>query len=718
MARSLGFDTIFGMGKEQLARKLLERGELDKAEEAFVTAKLWQEAARVALKRRDVTAAARYLAHHCLGAAARDFDTAEADEIAGVLASSDHGESALTLYEHLRDWEAAGRLAQSLERHERAARLFERGGHWQEAADCWQQLGRDDELLRALSEQLSAMAESRYSSSDPALHRAARELDLRRAEVLRRLGRDTESRRLFDAWIPVSIEEIEAQRGRVPPIDLVEACLRLGELEAGRRLYRELGLSVPSLEQKLAGNDAAPEAEEKVGSPVETEAEASPRPEPPKPSESSEPEARVEPRQAPTPAPTAEASAAPTALEVEAPVEVDPIEALERRMNHSPDEVATSERLVDTLLASGAVRRLLAVLDRLPSASAGSKADAVRRYGRARALEALSRDAEAAVLYEQVLEQHGGYRDAHERLSECSSTRSASRSSAASTTDEAPAPEPGQELGPGAILNERWEILDVLGMGGMACVYRAQDRELDEVVAIKTLRRSGPGQSEDEERLLREVQICRRLSHPNIVRVHDVGRFESGLFVTMEFIEGLALDALMALRQAPARVHALTTQIVAGLGEAHAAGVVHRDLKPGNLMISMDRVKIVDFGIAHALGPQDHEGKVVGSPLYMAPEQFRREPLDGRTDLYALGVVVFALLTGREPYLGRDLSEVARAHLEQPIPRIATLREDLDPSWQELVDRLLAKDPSERFDSAQSVGATLAAFDEGALSSR
>lgn len=255
-------------------------------------------------------------------------------------------------------------------------------------------------------------------------------------------------------------------------------------------------------------------------------------------------------------------------------------------------------------------------------------------------------------------------------------------------------------LMPGQMIQSRYQVEEEIGRGGMSRVYRAYDRTVAERVAIKTLLSPMLRNPEEEQRLLREVQICRRITHPNVVRVHDIGHFPGGIFITMELLDGERLDRLIRAR-APlplAEVRGLLRQIAAALGEAHRMDVVHRDLKPGNVIVAGDWVKVLDFGIARMGGGSNltRTGEVYGSPLYMAPEQIRGKPLNGTCDLYALGVIAFALLTGREPFQGDNPEDVIYQHLKEPPPDPRTLREGLPEPWAGLVERLLVKRPEDR----------------------
>ncbi|MEO1086174.1 MAG: serine/threonine-protein kinase, partial [Acidobacteriota bacterium] len=247
-----------------------------------------------------------------------------------------------------------------------------------------------------------------------------------------------------------------------------------------------------------------------------------------------------------------------------------------------------------------------------------------------------------------------------------------------------------------------------IGRGGMSRVYRAIDRELGGDLAIKTVLTPALGRTEDEERLFREVQISRRITHTHVVRVHDLGRFPGGIFVIMELLEGPGLDEVIR-DEAPierGRVKTLLMEIASALGEAHRLQIVHRDLKPGNVILVNGRVKVLDFGIARVTDDSTHltrTGEVIGSPLYMSPEQIQGQELDGRCDLYALGVMTYTLLSGREPFAADSPTSVVLKHLNEPAPDIKQIVPDLPDEWVALLDRLLAKKPEDRFADAEAV---------------
>lgn len=261
----------------------------------------------------------------------------------------------------------------------------------------------------------------------------------------------------------------------------------------------------------------------------------------------------------------------------------------------------------------------------------------------------------------------------------------------------------------GQVLAERYEVVGEIGRGGMSRVYRAVDSQFGIDVAIKTVFTAALDHREDEDRLMREVHISRKISHPNVVRVHDLGRFPGGIFMIMELLDGPGLDQVIA-KEAPLeleRAKRILLEITGALVEAHRLDIIHRDLKPGNVILVDDRAKVLDFGIAHSADGNPHltrTGEVIGSPLYMSPEQIQGKELEGTSDLYSLGVIAFALLTGREPFAADNATEVVMKHLREPPPDASALRPGgLPAPWLDLLDTLLRKDPSERPASAEAL---------------
>jgi serine/threonine protein kinase/Tol biopolymer transport system component len=260
-----------------------------------------------------------------------------------------------------------------------------------------------------------------------------------------------------------------------------------------------------------------------------------------------------------------------------------------------------------------------------------------------------------------------------------------------------------------------FEVYEQLGAGGMGVVYRAQDTRLGRPVALKFLLPPYNFDAAAKARFLREAHSAAALDHPNLCTIYDVGTSEDGLlFLAMALYAGETVKARLA-RDAPLPVHEaleITRQIVQGLTCAHAAGIVHRDLKPGNVMLLPDgTVKILDFGLAKARDQSISEsGAMLGTVAYMAPEQIRGETVDGRADLWAVGLVLYELLTGRKPFAGEQDVAIAHSILhDEPAPP-STLRSDLSAAAEDLLLTLLRKDPATRYQSAKELVPDLAAL--------
>jgi eukaryotic-like serine/threonine-protein kinase len=268
------------------------------------------------------------------------------------------------------------------------------------------------------------------------------------------------------------------------------------------------------------------------------------------------------------------------------------------------------------------------------------------------------------------------------------------------------------ELSPGTILAGRYLIVRVLGRGAVATVYQAFDRMLDERVAVKVLDASGAAPSA-VSRLRSEIKLARRVTHPNVCRIHDYGEDGPHRFICMELIQGRNLRDVLATqgRLPPAAACAVAAQAAAALDAIHARGIVHRDVKPANLIEHDGRVYVTDFGIATGAGPGTAglaSGYAVGTPEYMSPEQAQGLRLDARSDLYALGVVLFEMLTGEVPFRGATTAETLLRHVQEPVPVERLAAFPVSPALRELVERLLAKHRDDRPSAASAVAEALA----------
>jgi eukaryotic-like serine/threonine-protein kinase len=268
----------------------------------------------------------------------------------------------------------------------------------------------------------------------------------------------------------------------------------------------------------------------------------------------------------------------------------------------------------------------------------------------------------------------------------------------------------------GRVLGGRYELKQLLGSGGMGDVWRGHDRRLDRPVAIKVLAGEGLSDPTAMERFEREARVVARLMHPNVVAVHDFGTEDRDPYLVMELVEGASVAAMLEHGPLPLdRAMAIGAQTCDGLSAAHAAGVIHRDVKPANLILTPSGVlKICDFGIARlqdAAGASRLTGPavVVGSSSYMAPEQINNEPVDARTDLYGLGCTLYAMLAGTPPFAGDDPLAVAHWQVTLPPTPLQTRRPDVPPALAGLVHEMLAKAAADRPADAVEVRSRLAA---------
>ncbi|MFT5222257.1 MAG: serine/threonine protein kinase, partial [Glaciecola sp.] len=261
----------------------------------------------------------------------------------------------------------------------------------------------------------------------------------------------------------------------------------------------------------------------------------------------------------------------------------------------------------------------------------------------------------------------------------------------------------------------RYTYLAELGRGGMATVHRARDEVLGREVAIKVLHSHLASDPAFRARFLREAQAAAALSHPNVVAIHDLDDHDGRAQLIMEVVDGPSLSEVLATRGrlAPGEVLALLGPAAAGLAAAHEAGLVHRDVKPGNILIALDgTVKVGDFGLARAAASSEHtfgSDTLVGSPHYFAPESVDGQPLGPTADVYALGVVAFEALTGRPPFAGDSAMATALQHTTRTVPPPSSIVAGLPASIDAVIQKATSRDPDARYPDAAAFGLALAA---------
>jgi len=711
-------------------------GKLNRAAEMYARAGNWLEAARAACRAEQLDRALEYL------------DQGEDHEAAGDLLAAHGAErEAVRYYERAGALWKAGEAALRTKQALRAAALFERSGGFSRAAECYEQSGDLDSAIRAWASE-SEKLERDGEIAD------ARRIDAHRAQLLARVGRPAEAAQLCERlgqpalaaemWMRASKPELaierfldagEARRAaalleRVPAVDpeqkarvlsaaahhreaaelyleldrpedaaialeaagdwlrAAELRRRNGELAPAADLYFRAGAYAVAAEcfSELGVLDRAGEAYARSGRPDR---------------------------------------AASCYLAVGRPLDAarmflaaedqeSAASALQAVEADDPDYRTATLMLAPLLIRAGEGGAVLDRIDLVPAEEATDEEVLDVSYWRARALELLG-DLEAACgELDTVVRRARDHRDAAKRVLKIRTMlghrRDGTRRSVAGS------------LEPGYLLQGRYEIQDEIGRGGMSRVYRALDVQLGERLAVKVLYPTAIDADKAEGRLLNEVQLCRRITHPNVVRIYDFGRFECGLFVTMELLDGMTLADLLAVegRLAIKQVHPLLGEVLEGLAAAHRHRVVHRDLKPANIAVTPERAKIMDFGIAcleDADSSLTRTGQVVGSPMYMSPEQIQGFDLDGRSDLYSFGVLAFTLLAGHEPFRASTPTAVSLKHLQEPPPDLRVIRPDLDEGWHRFVTKLLEKDRSFRFDTAEEVLAELRTLPVGVRSS-
>jgi serine/threonine-protein kinase len=266
----------------------------------------------------------------------------------------------------------------------------------------------------------------------------------------------------------------------------------------------------------------------------------------------------------------------------------------------------------------------------------------------------------------------------------------------------------------GTLLGGRYRVVGLLGKGGMGEVYRADDLRLEQPVALKFLPEILQDDRERLERFYREVRIARQISHPSVCRVYDVGEAEGLHFLSMEFVDGENLASLLRRigRLPPAKALDIGRQICAGLGAAHQKGVLHRDVKPANVMLDgQGHARLMDFGLAGLMASFQGDEVRSGTPAYMAPEQLEGREVTARSEVYALGLLLYELFTGRKAFEGRTRAELLRAHREESPAHPSQLVPEIDPAVERVILHCLEKDPQRRPGSALVLAALLSGGD-------
>jgi serine/threonine-protein kinase len=274
-----------------------------------------------------------------------------------------------------------------------------------------------------------------------------------------------------------------------------------------------------------------------------------------------------------------------------------------------------------------------------------------------------------------------------------------------------------RDLLEGTIFAGKYEIISLLGSGGMGSVYKARHVFLDKQCAVKILHSHYLSNTDRIKRFMQEARTIAALSHPNLISVHEFAISESGEpFLEMDFLEGFALQQVIEAegQLSTDEFVEIFQQVLNGLSHAHKHGVIHRDLKPSNIMLVGERpratAKVVDFGIAKLLSETNSggqkitkTGELLGSPIYMSPEQWLAEPIDARSDIYSLGCVMFECLTGQPPYRGGSLFETMNMHLRAELPffRAVAPSATIPDAFEELVHKAMSKQPSRRFQTAE-----------------
>jgi tetratricopeptide (TPR) repeat protein len=716
----------FTRSPQELGEEYARQGDFPRAIEAFGKAGDWRRAAELAGKIKNEPELVRCSLMAGLGRVPEGYADAGAMRAAELLAAQKRHDLAIPLFEAARELRRAAECALAARDPIRAARLYERANDRLEAARCYRSAGKPREALQLLEEASKSTQQE--------------ETILLRAELLRQLGRDSAANVLL-ASIPPSLRAAELLERSGQIEQAVYCYLDLGETEKATRaaakhsdrdrllariylrsgraieaghLFAQIGLTREAAEAYEVGRDwgsaayrweaareprRAAEAYEKAGRLRDAARCFTAAGLPEYAAELAERAAKAIDR---APKPAALAGKPGKALEaaarhLAAGEKARAAAVLLQIGAGQPDFGRAAVLLAPLLLDERFYDEALGRLRQVPPDEGDRPLACERHHWEGRTLEMMGDFAAAQECYEKALALVPDHVESRRRLGWL---REGSQPALVPPDDDI--------LIRGSRIADRYEVLSLLGRGGMGTVYKAHDRDLDEVVAIKTVLQPSDRGGGDEARLFREVQICRRISHPNVVRVYDLGRFPGGIFVTMEHLEGRNLELLIE-EESPLpfeRIRAILAGVASGLREAHSLGIIHRDLKPANVLVTATRVKILDFGIASM---QDGNprltqvGFVMGSPMYMSPDQLQGRELDGRSDLYSLGILAYTLIGGREPFQHSDPTVLALKQIREKHADIRGLRPETPAPWVAFLDRLLAKEPEERFQSAQEV---------------